>query len=110
MVCSCLDGNNYGDKTMKALGPSIWNSIPDQVLKSASYNSFKTSLKKHLIGQYGNDNSDKDMMLLVAPLPSPQAHPPTCQSQQVRRGGNGAAKYNPKTAGLQNGVCAQWRI
>ena len=57
MLHTRRSNNNYGDKTMKALGPSIWNSIPDQVLKSASYNSFKTSLKKHLIGQYGNDNS-----------------------------------------------------
>ena len=50
--------NNYGKKTMKVLGPLIWNSIPDQILKLVSYNSFKTSLKKYLIGQYGNDNHD----------------------------------------------------
>ena len=50
--------NNYGKKTMKFLGPLIWNSIPTQILKLVSYTSFKTSLKKHFIGQYGNDNSN----------------------------------------------------
>jgi hypothetical protein len=49
--------NNYGKKTMKVLGPVIWNSIPDQVLKSVSLNSFKTSLKKHY-GQYGISIND----------------------------------------------------
>ena len=49
--------NNYGKKTMKVLGPLIWNNIPQQILKSISYTCFKTSLKKHFIGQYGNDNN-----------------------------------------------------
>ena len=42
---------------MKVLGPTIWNSIPDHVVKSVSFNSFKTSLKKYLNGQYGDPNN-----------------------------------------------------
>ena len=50
--------NNYGKKTIKVLGPNIWNSIPDHILKTSSFNCFKTTLKKHFIGQYGTDDTN----------------------------------------------------
>ena len=42
-------------------GPVVWNSIPAIIQKSPSINSFKTKLKKHLLGEdIINNNNDHE--------------------------------------------------
>ena len=48
--------NNYGKKTLKTIGPTIWNSIPDYIVKTSSANCFKITYKKFLIENYDNQN------------------------------------------------------
>ena len=44
--------NNYGKKTMKITGPSVWNCVPDYIQKLTSIHSFKSKFKAFLIEQY----------------------------------------------------------
>ena len=49
--------NNYGKKTMKVTGPSVWNCVPDYIQKLTSIHSFKSKFKAYLIDQYDNNRS-----------------------------------------------------
>ena len=52
--------NNYGKKTMKNTGPSIWNCVPDYIKEVTSIQSFKSKFKAYLLDQYdrkGSQNS-----------------------------------------------------
>ena len=51
--------NNYGKKTMKVSGPSVWNAVPEYIQKLTSIHSFKSKFKAYLIEQY-NTNNDND--------------------------------------------------
>ena len=58
--------NSYGQKMIQVSGPLVWNSIPAIIQKSSSIHSFKTKLKKHLLGEdimnsnnnYNNNNNN----------------------------------------------------
>ena len=56
--------NNYGRKTLKILGPTVWNSIPEHIVQTSSTNCFKIMYKKFLIDNYdtpdipNNNNSN----------------------------------------------------
>ena len=52
--------NNYGKKTLKTIGPTIWNSIPDYIVKTSSANCFKITYKKFLIENYDRQNGIND--------------------------------------------------
>ena len=53
--------NSYGQKMIQVSGPVVWNSIPAIIQKSPSINSFKTKLKKHLLGEdIINNNNDHE--------------------------------------------------
>ena len=57
--------NNYGKKTMKVTGPSVWNCVPDFIKVLTSIHSFKSKFKAYLIEQYdklGNQNSSTSYM------------------------------------------------
>ena len=43
---------NYGARTLKYLGPLLWNSLPDDIRNSISVYSLKSKLKKYFIDQY----------------------------------------------------------
>ena len=49
--------NNYGKKTMKTTGPSIWNCVPDYIQEVTSIQSFKSKFKAYLINQYDKNGS-----------------------------------------------------
>ena len=49
--------NNYGKKTMKVTGPSVWNCVPDYIQKLTSIHSFKSKFKAYLIDQYDNNRT-----------------------------------------------------
>ena len=53
--------NNYGKKTLKVLGPTIWNSIPDNIVKTSSANCFKITYKKFLIDNYDIQNGNNNI-------------------------------------------------
>ena len=43
--------------SISVVGPNIWNSIPEDIQNSPSYNCFKFKYKKHLLSFYtGNQN------------------------------------------------------
>ena len=49
--------NNYGKKTMKTTGPSIWNCVPDYIQEVTSIHSFKSKFKAYLLNQYDKNGS-----------------------------------------------------
>ena len=56
---------NFGDKSLKTLGPQIWNSLPDNIRQETSLSNFKISIKKWFgpkcmcnLCCFNNDNID----------------------------------------------------
>ena len=48
-------GNNttkYGNKSLRSLGPHIWNSLPKQIKKETDYNKFKNYIDKWFGAKY----------------------------------------------------------
>ena len=43
---------NYGKLSLKAKGAKLWNSLPDEVIESKSYATFKRKLKLTLLNLY----------------------------------------------------------
>ena len=43
---------NYGQKSIRVVGPKIWNDIPLAIRNNTSQTSFKFHLKKHLYDLY----------------------------------------------------------
>ena len=43
---------SLAQKTIKHRGPDIWNSLPDHITQCKSLNSFKYSLKNHILSSY----------------------------------------------------------
>ena len=42
----------FGNRMFEVAGPAEWNSLPEQIRRSASINTFKTKLKTHLFSKY----------------------------------------------------------
>ena len=43
---------NYGLKSIKVIGPKLWNVVPLAIRKTHSRNSFKIYIKRFLLSQY----------------------------------------------------------
>ena len=43
---------SYGDRAFARIGPSVWNSLPDDLRFENCLDLFKTKLKTHLFGKY----------------------------------------------------------
>ena len=42
----------YGDRSFSVAGPKVWNSLPPQIRKSSSIQSFKKELESHLFKNF----------------------------------------------------------
>ena len=44
-VQSC-NTTRYGDKSLRVLGPSLWNALPEDIKSETNYNSFSNHINK----------------------------------------------------------------
>ena len=51
---------NYGKKMIQVYGPTLWNSLPDEIKESPSINTFKYNIKKYFIGKYDNRDQNEN--------------------------------------------------
>ena len=51
--------NGYGAKMLKVYGPTLWNSLPEDIQNAPGICTFKDNLKKDMLAQY-NENLVND--------------------------------------------------
>ena len=57
------DKTSTGQNTLPFIGPALWNTVPEEIKRTANLNAFKHNLKKYCLKKLSKSNFLKKLSL-----------------------------------------------